>query len=193
MSGDDCARGPELVVADRVAHWRAEAAIADGFVQITNDRVEPRLEAHLHRHVRGRDRIDDLDDGFEARCEWFLGEDRFARVERRQDQVTMKAGRRDDDDRVHAGVGDELTTVGVAAFDPPRDLRYSLDAVGVGVGRGGDRGHAVLGQEVQRHRVGAGDAAAADDPEAQRPVDRAHVRWASSTQLPSGSSTIATF
>ena len=69
----------------------------------------------------------------------------------------------------------------------------AFDAVGVGVRRRGDRDQAVLGQEVQRHRVGAGDAAAADDPEAQRQVDRAHVRWASSTQLPSGSSTIATF
>jgi hypothetical protein len=166
MAGNDITRRPVLVVAQGVAHRRAELTALDDGAQPVDDRVEPRLEPDLRRDARSRDRRVQLAHDRKGGRERLLGEERLARGRNGEHVLTMEPRRRDEHDRVDVGVGDHIVTVRAPALDAARDARDPFDGVGIGVGRGDERGDAVNGQQPDRSRVRGADHPAADEAEA---------------------------
>ena len=163
VTGHHVGRRPELVVADHVAHRLSVAPVGHHVVQEPEDRVEPRLEAHLGRDPRPLDEVDDLGDHGECGRERLLGEEGLTRLAHGGDQVPVEPRGRDHRDRVDVGIRDQVAAVGVAPRQRARDLLDLVDARGIRIGGSHELDLALLGEPPERRRVGPGDRSATDD------------------------------
>ncbi len=145
VAGYDITGRPVLVVAQRIAHRRAQLVGRDEPDELVDQRVEPRMEADLRGEAGCRDERAHLLHGVEPGRERLLAQERLARGDDRPHEVAVRRRRRHDDDRVDVGIVDHGLRVGRDPLEGA-DAARRCDRLGRKVGDGHGPDVAVVGE-----------------------------------------------